>query len=54
MGHVKVYLAAGSEDNTAYDLSLHVGARPCYTLGASWGMRVSDWPGPLCQPGLQI
>ena len=31
---VEAYLAAGSEDNTAYDLSLHVGARPCHTLGA--------------------
>ena len=31
---VEAYLAAGSEDNTAYDLSLHVGARPCHTLVA--------------------
>lgn len=31
---VEAYLAAGGEDNLAYDLSLHVGARPCHTLGA--------------------
>lgn len=31
---VEAYLAAGGEDNLAYDLSLHVGPHPApYTLG---------------------